>query len=342
MEYYVGLDVAVKLTAVCIVERDGNVVREAVLGTEAETLAVWLRGTGLAFTRIGLEAGPMSSWLYGGLRAAGLPVVCVEARHMQAALSAMRNKTDRTDARGLAQMMRTGCYRAVHVKSREAQELRLLLVARRALLEKRRDLDNAIRGTLKVFGLKGGAVTRLRFEGRVRELVAAQPRLAETIGPLLAARAALMEQYAVLHRRLLAAARADAVCRRLMTAPGVGPVVAVDYRAGVDVAERFTRSHSVGAHFDLTPRTHASGESERTGRISKCGDGLVRASLYEAANVLLTRTGTWCALKAWGVRLATRAGMQKAKVAVARKLAVILHRMWIDGTDFRMGKEAAA
>lgn len=261
---------------------------------------------------------------------------------MQAALSAMRNKTDRNDARGLAQMMRTGWYRRVHVKSPAARELRLLLVNRHALLAKRRDIENTIRGTLKVFGLKVGAVSRLGFEERVASLLADRSELWELVEPMLAVRRVLLEQYHALHRKLLEAVRKDAVCRRLMTVPGVGPVVAAVYRTGIDDPRRFAKSHSVGAHFGLTPRKYASGEVNRTGRISKCGDGLVRTALYEAANILLTRVKGWCTLKAWGFRLAKRAGMQKAKVAVARKLAVILHRMWQDGSDFRWGKEAVA
>jgi len=342
MTHYVGLDVSVKLTAVCIVDGSGTVVREAVLCTEPWSLAAFLRGTGLEIERVGFEAGPLSSWLHDGLAAADLPVVCVEARHMQAALSAMRNKTDRNDARGIAQMMRTGWFRRVHVKSLAARELRLVLVNRHALLARRRDIENTIRGTLKVFGLKVGAVGRRGFEERVLTLVAGSASLAELVQPMLRVRQVLIEQYEILHRRLLKMVRKDETCRRLMTAPSVGPVVAAVYRTGIDVPERFVRSHSVGAHFGMTPRRYASGEIDRNGRISKCGDALVRTALFEAANVLLTRVKGWCALKAWGLRLAKRAGMQKAKVAVARKLAVILHRMWIDGRDFRWGKEAAA
>lgn len=342
MTHYVGLDVSVKLTAVCIVDESGTVVRETVLCTEPSSLAAFLQGTGLEIERVGLEAGPLSSWLHDGLAAAGLPVVCVEARHMQAALSAMRNKTDRNDARGIAQMMRTGWYRTVHIKSLAARELRLVLVNRQALLARRRDIENTIRGTLKVFGLKVGAVGQRGFEERVITLVAGSATLVELVQPMLRVREVLIEQYEILHRRLLKMVRKDEICRRLMTAPSVGPVVAAVYRTGVDVPERFVRSHSVGAHFGMTPRRYASGEVDRNGRISKCGDPLVRTALFEAANVLLTRVKGWCALKAWGLRLAKRAGMQKAKVAVARKLAVILHRMWMGGRDFRWGKEAAA
>lgn len=341
MTHYVGLDVSVKLTAVCIVDGSGTVVRETALCTEPSSLAAFLQGIDLEIVRIGLEAGPLSAWLHDGLAAAGLPVVCVEARHMQTALSAMRNKTDRNDARGIAQMMRTGWFRPVHVKSREARELRLLLVNRHALLARRRDIENTIRGTLKVFGLKVGVVGPRGFEERVLTLVAESATLAELVQPMLTVRRVLIEQYEILHRRLLNMVRQDEICRRLMTAPGVGPVVAAVYRTGLDVPERFQKSHSVGAHFGLTPRRYASGELDRNGRISKCGDALVRTALFESANVLLTRVKGWCALKAWGLRLARRAGMQKAKVAVARKLAIILHRMWTDGRDFRWGKEGA-
>lgn len=284
----------------------------------------------------------MSSWLHEGLAKAGLPVVCVEARHMQTALAAMRNKTDRNDARGIAQMMRTGWFRPVHIKSAASQELRLLLVARRALIDRRRDIENVIRGTLKVFGIRVGKTSRLNFSTRVRELMEDRAAIAEAITSLLKVRDTLMEQTQVLHRKLMNLARTDQVCRRLMTTPGVGVVVAASFKAGVDVPERFSRSRNVGAHFGLTSRRYASGEMDRMGRISKCGDELVRTSLYEAANVLLTRVKQWSTLKAWGLKIAKKAGLQKAIVAVARKLAVILHRMWADGSDFQWGKAQEA
>jgi transposase len=332
----------VKTTSVCIVDEAGKIVKERSVATEPELIAAWLGKTGLTFERIGHEAGPMSSWLHEGLSKLGLPVVCVEARHMQTALAAMRNKTDRNDARGIAQMMRTGWFRQVHIKSVAGQELRLLLVARRALIDRRRDIENVIRGTLKVFGIRVGQTTRLNFSRRVRELVEDRGAIAEIIAPLLTVRDTLMEQMQVLHRKLMNQVRADKVCRQLMTAPGVGVVVAASFKAGVDAPERFSRSRNVGAHFGLTSRRYASGEMDRMGRISKCGDELVRTSLYEAANVLLTRVKRWSALKAWGMKIARKAGVQKAKVAVARKLAVILHRMWTDGSDFQWGKAEKA
>ena len=342
MTYYVGLDVSVKTTSVCIVDEAGKIVKERSLATEPDHIAAWLGKTGLTFERVGHEAGPMSSWLHDGLAKLGLPVVCVEARHMQTALAAMRNKTDRNDARGIAQIMRTGWFRQVHIKSSAGQELRLLLVARRALIDRRRDIENVIRGTLKVFGIRVGQVSRLNFSKRVRELVEDNSAIAEIIAPLLTVRDTLMEQMQVLHRKLMNQVRTDKVCRQLMTAPGVGVVVAASFKAGVDAPERFRRSRNVGAHFGLTSRRYASGEMDRMGRISKCGDELVRTSLYEAANVLLTRVKRWSTLKAWGIKIAKKAGRQKATVAVARKLAVILHRMWVDGSDFQWGKAQEA
>lgn len=344
MRYYVGLDVSVKTTSVCIVDEAGKIVKERSLATEPEAIAAWLGKTGLTFERVGHEAGPMSSWLHEELIKLGLPMVCVEARNMQAALAAMRNKTDCNDARGIAQMMRTGWFRVVHIKNMASQELRLLLVARRALIDRRRDIENVIRGTLKVFGIRVGQTTRLNFSRRVLELVEGRAAIVEVIGPLLTVRDTLMDQMQVLHRKLMRLVRTDKVCRQLMTVPGVGVVVAASFKAGVDAPERFRRSRNVGAHFGLTSRRYASGEMDRMGRISKCGDELVRTSLYEAANVLLTRVKRWSTLKAWGIKIAKKAGMQKATVAVARKLAVIMHRMWADGSDFHWGKaqEAAA
>lgn len=342
MKVYVGLDVSVKSTAICIVDEKGRVIKERSLATEPATIADWLIKTKYQIVRVGHEAGSLSAWLHEGLQQAGLPVVCVEARHMATALAAMPNKTDRKDAQGIAEMMRFGWYRSVHVKSHQAQELRLLLVARQTLIGTRRNIENTIRGTLKVFGLKVGAVSRLKFTERVRELVCNRPEIADTIGALLTVRDAVMAQYTELHRRLKQAAREDAVCRRLMTAPGVGPVVAVNFRAGVDEPKRFKKSSSVGAHFGMTSKRFNSGEIDRQGSISKCGDGMVRAALYEAAHVLLTRSKQPCRLKTWGLEIAKRGCMARAKVAVARKLAVILHRMWVDETDFRLGEEAAA
>ena len=335
MSLYAGLDISVKTTAVCVVNGNGQVLLETVVESSPDAIADRLRELGQPLERIGLEAGPLSQWIYAGLIDIGLAPVCVETRHMHAVLSARINKTDRNDARGIAQMMRVGLFKAVHVKTPASQHRRLLLTSRKLLQRKVYDIENDLRGSLRNFGLKVGVVGAVKFEDRIRELVADHPVVAAIVGPLLEARAVLRIQFAKLHRMLLELVRTDPICRRLMSAPGVGPIVALTFRTCVDNPARFSRSKCVGAHYGLTPRLYQSGEIARTGRISRCGDLMLRSSLYEAALVVLTGPGRWNSLKAWGIAVARRRGMQKAIVAVARKLAIILHRMWRDNTDFR-------
>jgi transposase len=261
---------------------------------------------------------------------------------MRAALKAQINKTDRNDARGIAQMMRAGLYRPVHVKTLRSQKLRMLLTHRKLLQSKAIAIENDLRATLRNFGLKVGVVGTVKFEARIKELVENLPDLAVLVEPLLLVRRVMREQIGILHRRLLAIVRDDEVCRRLMTVPGVGPVVALTYRATVDVPSRFRTSKAVGAVFGLTPAKHQSGERNRTGGISRCGDEMMRATLYEAAQVLLVRSTKWSWLKAWAMKIARRRGLKKAIVALARRLAVIMHRIWVDGTEFRWTREVAA
>jgi transposase len=342
MDHFAGLDVSVKETSVCIVDDTGRIVREVKVASEPETLLQILGNPTYCFKRIGLEAGPLSQWLFSGLAEAGLPVICVETRHMRAVLKAQINKTDRHDARGMAQMMRAGLYRPVHVKTLRSQKLRMLLTHRKLLQSKAIAIDNDLRGTLRNFGFKVGIVGTVKFEGRIRELVANLPDLAVLVEPLLVVRRVLCDQIAVLHRRLLAIVKDDEVCRRLMTVPGVGPVVALTYRATVDVPARFHNSKAVGASFGLTPSKYQSGEINRTGAISKCGDEMMRVMLYEAAQVLLLRSTKWSWLKAWAMKIARHRGAKKAIVALARRLAVIMHRIWVNGTEFRWTREVAA
>jgi transposase len=342
MDHFAGLDVSVKQTSVCIVDDTGKIVREAKVASEPEALLAVLTSGGHHFKRIGLEAGPLSQWLFSALGEAGLPVICVETRHMRAVLQAQINKTDRNDARGMAQMMRAGLYRPVHVKTLRSQKLRTLLTHRKLLQSKAIAVDNDLRGTLRNFGLKVGMVGAVKFERRIRELVESVPDLAILVEPLLIVRRVLREQITVLHRRLLAIVRDDEVCRRLMTVPGVGPVVALTYRATVDVPARFRNSKAVGAVFGLTPSKYQSGEINRTGTISKCGDEMMRVMLYEAAQSMLTRTVKWSWLKAWAMKIARHRGLKKATVALARRLAVIMHRIWVDGTEFSWTRQAVA
>ena len=235
-----------------------------------------------------------------------------------------------------------GWYRPVPCKSPPAQEVRALLVGRKLLQGKLQDVELSIRGILRGFGLKVGEVSKGRFVARIRELIGGQPMLERVIEPMLRAREALRAEFHALHRAMLAIVREDTTCRRLMTVPGVGALVAITYTSAVDDPVRFRRSRAVGAHFGLTPKKYQSGETDVTGGISKVGDAMVRTALYEAANVMLTRAGRFSTLKRWALEVAKRRGMRRAKVALARELAAVLHRMWLDGSDFRFGKGAAA
>jgi len=342
MEHYAGIDVSLELSSVCVVDGAGRIVREAKVPSEPEALVRFFAQLGVVVSRIGLEAGPLSQWLHAGLTKAGFETVLLETRQVKAALSAMVVKTDRKDARGIAQLLRMGWFRPVHCKSPPAQEIRALLVGRKLLQAKLLDVELSIRGILRGFGLKVGVVSKGRFAARIRELVTGQAMLERVIEPMLRAREALRAEYHALHRAVLGIVREDTICRRLMTVPGVGVLVAITFTSAVDDPGRFTRSRTVGAHFGLTPKKYQSGETDVTGGISKVGDAMVRSALYEAANVMLTRASRFSTLKRWALEVAGRRGMKRAKVALARKLATVLHRIWVDGTSFRFGKEVAA
>ena len=342
MEHYIGIDVSLEQSSVCVVDQAGKIVRETKVASEPEALTGFCRELGLPVTRIGFEAGPLSQWLHAGLTKAGFEVVLLETRQVKAALSAMVVKTDRRDARGIAQLLRMGWFRPVHCKSPPAQEIRALLTGRKLLQGKLLDLELGIRGLLRGFGLKVGAVSKGRFATRIWELIGGQPMLERVIEPMLRARDALNAEFHALHRAMLAIVRDDAVCRRLMTVPGVGALVALTFTSAVDDPARFSRGRSIGAHFGLTPKRHQSGETDVVGGITKVGDTMVRAALYEAAHIMLTRSGRCSSLKRWALAVAGRRGMKRARVALARKLSVVLLRIWTTGGVFRFGKEATA
>ncbi|MDA9544757.1 transposase [Bradyrhizobium sp. CCBAU 45321] len=341
MKHYAGLDVSVKETSLCIVDETGRICREVKVESHPEDLLAVLNDPTWRFDRIGLEAGPLSQWLFSGLAEAGLPATCIETRHAKAFLKAQVNKSDRNDARGIAQMMRVGLFRPVHVKTLTSQKRRVLLAGRKLLQEKAIAIENDIRGLLRNFGLKVGIVGVIGFEQRIHELTVGQPELTELMEPLLVARRVLREQFTRLHRNVLLLARESEVCRRLMTIPGVGPVTSLAFISTIDVPARFKSSKAVGPSLGLTPVLNQSGESHRIGRISLCGDQAMRALLYEAAQVMLTRVQKWSWLKAWAMQIAKRRGQQKAIVALARRLAVIMHRIWSDGTEFRWTREVS-
>jgi len=335
MDHYAGIDVSLEQSSVCVVDGGGKIVDERKVASEPQALIEYFGSLGIALTRIGLEAGPLSQWLYAAMREAGLAVELLETRHVHDAFKAMPVKSDRNDARGIAQLMRLGWFRPVHCKSIAAQELRAVLTARKLVQSKRRDVENSLRGILRGFGLKVGATTARSFAGRIRELAAGQANLEMIAQALLAVHAVLLREFNSLEKRVRNMARTHVQAKLLMTTPAVGPIVALTYAGAIDDPARFTSSKQTGAHFGLTPKKYQSGETDIDGRISKIGDAAVREALYQAAHVMLTKPVKGCPqLKSWAMRIARRAGMRKAKVALARKLAVIMHRMLADGKEF--------
>jgi transposase len=343
MAHYVGLDVSLKQTSICVVSDTGSIVQEGVVDSDPEAIATFVRSKAPDTIRVGLESGPTATWLWTELKRLGIPVICIDARHARAVLKMQINKSDRNDAVGIARIMQTGWFKEVRVKDLDCHAVKALLTSRALLVKIKRDLENQIRGLLKNLGRVIGRAKFNGFAARAAELIEDRPELVAVVGPLLKAREAIEKQIDDLDRKVLKLARHDAQIRRFMTVPGIGPITALCFKATIDDPARFKRSRSVGAYIGLTSRRYASGEIDWSGRISKCGDAMLRSYLFEAAGVLLTRVPKWSVLKAWGMRLAKRNGLRKAKVAVARKLAVILHRMWVDRTEFTWSnKEAAA
>ena len=333
MSCFAGLDVSLETTIICVVDEQGNILLEVTTVTLPDAIADRLKEWSPAL--VGLEAGPMSEWLHDGLTAEGLEAVLMETRHVNAALKASLVKTDRRDAQGIANLLRLGWFKPVHVKTSSARERRVLLAARDTLSRRMRDLDNAVRGLLRGFGLRPPRLLRRRWSAAIRELIGAHPMLSASIEPILAAREALVVELERLDRLVRELARDDHVCRRLMTVPGVGPIVAMSYMTAIDDPTRFVKSKTVGPALGLTPRLYQSGEMDRSGAITKAGDMKARVALFEAANVIMTRVKRWFPLKAWAMQVAKRRGAKRAKVALARRLAIIMHRMWIDDTDFQ-------
>lgn len=341
MKHYAGLDVSLEETSLCVVDDEGEVVAEVKVGSDPGLLAGALAPWRGSLARVGLEAGGLTPWLCRGLCDLGVPAVCIETRRMKAYAKASPVKTDRRDARLIALALRAGLYRAVHVKSEASHKLRMALTGRQAVLRQARQLEGKIRGDLKVFGVKLGRVGSGGFAARVKARLSDRPDLLALAVPLLEIRAQQLVQVRAYDRLLRRLAQSDPACRLFVTVPGVGVQTALAYRAVIETPRRFARSRQVAPALGLTPRIEASGERSCHGAITKAGDGLLRALLFEAANALLTRSRRWCRLKRWGLEVAKRRGMNRARVAVARKLAIILHRMWCDGTEFHWDAEPA-
>jgi transposase len=344
MASYAALDISQETTAVCVVDERGHITSQKMVATCPRAITAQLAKSAPDLVRVGMETGPLAVWLWNELHDRGLPVVCLDARHAHAALKMRSNKTDRNDAAGLAQIVRTGWFKQVRIKGRESYEIRALLTGREVLVRTRVKIENEIRGLLRTFGVIFGKTTG-GFVRRADEIVAgeldASPGMRLVVETLLSTRTAILERIRGLDRQVLATAKSNPTVRLFMTAPGVGAITALSVASAFDDAARFKRSASAGAYLGLTPRRYESGEVSRNGRISKHGNGMTRKHLYEAATTLLTRTVAFSALKAWGLRLAKRSGFKKARVAVARKLAVILHAMWKTNTEFRWSSQIA-
>jgi transposase len=343
MAYHTALDVSLRSVSICVIDDESVIRFEDKVVSDVDEIVTSLRRFDPDIRSVGFEAGTLTQYLAYGLQAAGYEVICLEARQVNAALSAMRNKTDKNDARGIAQILRTGWYSRVHVKSMESHLVRALLSGRKTVLRKCIDLENEIRGLIRLMGIKlPGTVKHGAFDEIIRREIEEHAELAHALIPMLDARLALYQAYLKLDNQAKGMAREDAVCQRLMSVPGVGAITALTFKAGVDDPTRFRHSRTVAAHFGLTPRRFQSGETDNPGHISRSGDPDVRSALYTAAHALVARSEHWSSLKVWGMTLAKTKGHRRAVIAVARKLAVILHRIWVDDAEFRYGSAEAA
>src|SRR5277367_5078917 len=334
MEYFAGLDVSMAETQVCVVTRDGAVIHKAKVPSTPADIASELAQVP-ACRRIVFETGRMAPILFHGLSQLGLPVVCVESRQAYQALKSLAtHKTDRNDARGLAHLARTGFFKPVHVKSLPAHAVRSLIIARKKLVGQRVTLENQIRGLAVVFGVRLPRALTAAFIGQALRASEGIAGLSAAVRGLAAARTAVMTAVAAIDADMRRMTRARRPCRRLMTIPGVGQLTALAFVAAIDDPSRIRRSRDIGAYLGLVPKRYQSGEVDYVGSISKCGDRRVRTLLYEAANVMLTRYKGQLKLKDWAFAIARRSTMRKARVALARRLAIIMHAMLRDGTEF--------
>jgi len=341
MDVFVGLDVSLASTAICVVSAHGKVIKETMASSEPEELVRVLGSLTGTVVAVGLEAGPLSQWLHRHLREANFDAVLMETRQVKGALQAMPTKTDRRDAEGIARLLHIGWFRPVHCKSISAQEMRALLSSRKAIQQAIINLELSIRGVLRNFGLKMGKVAKGRFEERVRELVDGNPMLEASANPILTARSVMRTELAGMEKLLRDHAKSDPTCRQFMTMPGVGPIVALTVKSAIDDPARFARSKDVGPWAGLTPRRTQSGEMDIVGQITRAGDRGLRTALYQAAMILMHRASpNW--LQAWALRVAHRRGSKRALIALARRIGIVLHRMWRDGTPFRYAQSPTA
>jgi transposase len=336
MKYYAGLDVSMKETFICILSEEGQKVYEGKALTDPQPIYEELAKNGVELEKVGLEAGSMSNYLTKGLQKLGVKAICIDARKMAAILSVVVNKTDKNDARGIADAMRCNHYKEVNIRDNNNDAIGILLKSRSTLVGSRGTLKNTVRGFLKTYGLRLGAVSHEKFSKTVREASESiLPQAKLGIESLLKSYEAIHEEIKKMDKSLNEICKQDEEVRLLMTTPGVGMIVALNYKIDIGDPTRFKKSESVGAYYGMTPRQYSSGETIRQGSISRCGSKEVRYLLTESAIVLLTRSKVWSPLKAWGLKLMKKPGFKKAAMAVGRKLSVIMHRMLITGESFK-------
>jgi len=344
MTYYAGLDVSLKEVSICVVDDDGTIIARGTAPADPDGVAGWFENRSLTPKRIVHESGQLSIWLQRGMVELGLPAICIDARKAHKSLSARLNKSDSADAEGLAQLARMNWFSPVHIRSEESDRLRSLIGARERLIRLRKDLEGHVRGMLKTFGIRLTGISQGRQRQAFRDQLAAagqtDPVLSAIADGFIAAHATLCQATADLDRALKAKSKSHPVARRLMTIPGVGPIVSLSFVALVDNPDRFGKTSDVGAFLGLTPRRHQSGEMDWSGRVSKCGDAAMRGLLFESASCLIRQVKRFSAIKSWAVRLAGRRGFRKAAVATARKIAVLMLTLWKTETEYQWTQEA--
>jgi len=343
MKHYIGLDVSMKRTFICAVNEQGKIIHQGSESTDPDVIADYLLRLGLEELVVGFESGSLTPYLLAGFKGRAIDAICMDARKLSPILALKVNKTDKNDARGIAEALRSGMYTRVHCKPEESINRSILLTSRRALIEQQTHLKNTVRGLLKSYGIRLGAISVKKFSGAViKRIEGCQEVLILSVKCLLDAFDKLVEEANKIDKKMLEIAYNDREVQRFMTIPGVGPVTALTYKAEIFDASRFKESRSVGAYLGMTPTQYASGETQRQGKTSKCGSKELRFLLVEAGIVILTRSKKWSRLKAWGLKIMRKKGLKKAAVAVGRKLAVIMHRMMVEEKDFIYGEPKAA
>jgi transposase len=343
VKHYIGLDVSMKTTFICIINEQCKVIHECSKSTDPHLIADYILQFSFEDILVGFESGSLTPYLLNGFKEKGIDAVCMDARKLSPVLALKINKTDKNDARGIAEVLRAGMYTAVHCKPEESINRSVLLTARRALVEQQTHLKNTIRGLLKSYGIRLGSVSAKKFsEVVMKQIETSQEIVILSIKCLLDAFSKLVEETSKIEEKMEEIAYFDKEINRLMTIPGIGRVTAITYKAEIFDAARFQDSKAVGAYLGMTPTQYSSGEVSKQGKISKCGSKELRFLLVEAGIVILTRSKKWSKLKAWGLKIMRKKGLRKAAVAVGRKLAVIMHRMMLEEKEFIYGEPKAA